>query len=195
MKKTIVIPSLAAILLALPLAASASVYEFNASLDGTQEAPTPTAAIATGLATLKYDDMGTLADLSDDRFGLTLAAFDLTGTVSGAHIHAPGAIGVPAGVVFDLIAAPGAVKLDTGATFLYGIQHADGPDMVGGDSFLTVLKSGMAYLNLHTAAYSGGEIRGQLVQVATAPEPSEYALMLAGLALVGMAVRRRGKTR
>jgi hypothetical protein len=51
------------------------------------------------------------------------------------------------------------------------------------------LDSGRAYLNIHTSMFAGGEIRGFLQPV---PEPGTYAMMVAGLGLVGfMAVRRR----
>jgi len=38
---------------------------------------------------------------------------------------------------------------------------------------------------------SSGEIRGQLIEVAAVPEPETYALMLAGLGLVGYVTARR----
>ncbi|OYW28321.1 MAG: hypothetical protein B7Z51_08260, partial [Methyloversatilis sp. 12-65-5] len=46
---------------------------------------------------------------------------------------------------------------------------------------------GKAYLNLHSSEFPGGEIRGFLAPV---PEPETYALMLAGLGLIGWAARR-----
>ena len=64
-------------------------------------------------------------------------------------------------------------------------------------SFLSMLQSGLAYVNLHTPGplgFPGGEIRGQLLEVAVVPEPETYAMLLAGLALVGtVAGRRRSK--
>lgn len=45
------------------------------------------------------------------------------------------------------------------------------------------------YFDIHTEAFPGSAIRGQLV--AAVPEPEAYALMLAGLGLVGWAARRR----
>ena len=53
------------------------------------------------------------------------------------------------------------------------------------------LNAGMAYLNVHTNAFGGGEIRGFLTAVTPIPEPETYALLLAGLASLGVAARRR----
>ena len=50
------------------------------------------------------------------------------------------------------------------------------------------LNSGQAYLNLHTTAFPGGEIRGQFAAV---PEPGTWALMITGFGLVGATLRRR----
>ena len=49
------------------------------------------------------------------------------------------------------------------------------------------LAGGMAYLNIHSSMFPGGEIRGQLA--AATPEPG--TLLLAGVALAGFALRRR----
>ncbi|MBL8277508.1 MAG: FxDxF family PEP-CTERM protein [Pelomonas sp.] len=50
------------------------------------------------------------------------------------------------------------------------------------------LNSGNAYLNVHSSAFAGGEIRALLVPV---PEPETYALMLGGLGVLALAARRR----
>lgn len=57
------------------------------------------------------------------------------------------------------------------------------------DALVAGLDAGRAYLNVHTSQFPGGEIRG--FPVAVIPEPKTYALMAAGLALVGLVVRRR----
>jgi hypothetical protein len=53
------------------------------------------------------------------------------------------------------------------------------------------LGAGTAYLNVHTTAFPGGEIRGFLTAVTPVPEPETYALFLTGLAWLGVAARRR----
>lgn len=58
-------------------------------------------------------------------------------------------------------------------------------------SFLDLLQSGLAYVNVHTALDPGGAVRGQLLPVAVVPEPEGYAMLLAGLGIVGLIARRR----
>ena len=50
------------------------------------------------------------------------------------------------------------------------------------------LLGGLTYLNVHSTAFPGGEIRGFVVQI---PEPEVYALLLAGLAVIGVSMRKR----
>jgi hypothetical protein len=48
--------------------------------------------------------------------------------------------------------------------------------------------AGQSYLNIHTTLFPGGEIREFLVPV---PEPQSYALILAGLGMMALILRRR----
>jgi hypothetical protein len=50
---------------------------------------------------------------------------------------------------------------------------------------------GLTYLNVHSTAFPNGEIRGFLVAV---PEPESYAMLLAGLAVLGFMARRKRLT-
>lgn len=185
--------SLAAAVAACATAAQADVWQFTAHLTPTQEVP-PTASDAHGLAALFYDDQGTTSQL-DDTYSLTLSVFDLTGPAIGMHIHGAAAPGENAPVRVDLSVAP-FVHWNVGGTLLLGgdaIPVAMVPDTPPGEtnpgypamSFLDMLDGGLAYVNVHTPNYPGGEVRGQFMAVSSpVPEPAGYALMLAGLGVL-----------
>jgi hypothetical protein len=153
----------------------------------------------------------TLVTINDDTFTLRVQAVfsGLTGDTSAAHIHCcttnplegfagvstqvPSFVGFPLGVkagsydqTFDMTQAsswnPAFITANGGTT------------ATAFATLLTGVVAGKAYLNLHTSAASGGvpggEIRAFLVPV---PEPETYALMLAGLGLVGWVASRRRK--
>ncbi len=67
-------------------------------------------------------------------------------TATAGHIH-KGAIGVSGGVIFPFINLTSPINLTTPP--LDAAQEAD-------------LMANLYYVNLHSAAYPGGEIRGQL---------------------------------
>ena len=182
MKLSILLASAA--LLATPLAANALVYQFNASINGAQEVPV-SVATGTGLATLFYNDMGTLLT-TDDSYSFSLSAFGLSGVATGFHIHAAALAGFNAPVVVNLNSSSFA-SLNVGGTLLVGGAGVAPPNA----TFLSNLLASKAYVNLHTVTKPGGEIRGQLIQVTAVPEPSTYALLLAGIAALGFVARRR----
>ena len=184
MQKTLATAIAAAALFATPLAANALVYQFTTSLSGANEVP-PNARTATGIATLFYDDKNSVLT-TDDSFNFALAAFGLTGVATGAHIHAPAPVGANAPIVVPLNVAPFSI-FNSGGTVLIGGADVAPPYA----AFLSQLQAGLTYVNVHTALFPGGEIRGQLAQVSVIPEPETYALMLAGLTAVGFVARRR----
>jgi hypothetical protein len=120
---------------------------FGAALTGAAERPTPVSTTAAGYASLT---------LEGDRLSLLIGYRGLSGTLAAAHIHGPATAAGTAGVQFDL--APfhrGAFGVDgvfSGAVTLLPEQKA-------------ALLRGELYLNLHTAAHPGGELRGQVVPV------------------------------
>lgn len=173
--------------LAVPVSAHAVVYQFNANINGSNEVPS-NASTGNGIATLFYDDKNT-AITTDDSYDFALAVFGLTGTVTGAHIHAPAAAGVNAPVAVPLTAAPFTFS-NPGGTLLIGGSDVAPPY----SSFLSQLQGSLAYVNLHTALNPGGEIRGQLLQVAVVPEPSSVLMLLAGLGVGGLLMKKRART-
>jgi len=182
-------------------AAHAEIYQFNASIGGANENP-PNGSTANGLATLLYDDHDTAA-LLDDTFDFAASVFGLSGAPTAYHIHGAAGPSENAPVRLNLDATP-FVSAVVGTTLLIGGDDIMAPLVVPATpsgplnqgypamSFFDLLQGGLAYVNVHTAEFPGGEARGQLMPVAAAiPEPSTYALMLGGLALLGAAARRR----
>lgn len=104
-----------------------------------------------------------------------ILAFGIDMPLTGAHIH-QAAAGSNGPVVINFSAALSGSVVDADAAGI-NAGTADG-----------------YYVNLHNAAYAGGAIRGQLVYertVAAVPEPGRYALLLAGLGVIGWVSRRR----
>lgn len=176
-------------------AASAATI-WNVTLSGDQEVP-PVVTSRTGTATVELNDDQSLLTYTIDTFGFDIGGIktpnDATDDITGAHIHAAPA-GANGSVVFGIFSPQHdknnrfiTINGDTGLIQFRGVW--DAADVLNGAQpladQLTALLSGGLYLNVHTTAFPGGEIRGQIV-----PEPS--AVVLAGLALVGlMAARRR----
>jgi CHRD domain len=123
--------------------ASAATLHFQATLDGKSEVP-PTTSAGTGqlLATL---------DTTSKTLSYTLTFENLTGPATAAHFHGPAAAGASAGV---------AVAIGTAVTSPMTGTATLTDDQIKG------LTSGKWYVNIHTDANKGGEIRGQVMRTA-----------------------------
>jgi hypothetical protein len=136
---TIIAVAVAAMLAAAPL--RAEVVHFTAKLDGASETP-PNPSAAKGSAEVTLDtDARTIS--------WTMTYSGLSGPATMGHFHGPAAMGVAAGVQIPLtgdLASPikGSIDINDG-------QIGD-------------LRGGLWYVNIHTAKYPKGEIRGQLTQ-------------------------------
>ncbi|HVH66777.1 MAG TPA: CHRD domain-containing protein [Gemmatimonadales bacterium] len=127
---------------------------FVANLSGANERPAITTT-ATGTATFTY-----LSDIGSIFYRLDVANID---SAFAAHIHGPAADTANAGVVVTLFS--GQKGLGFTGTLAQGIVgEAGAPSGMTQDSLLVLLRNGQAYVNVHTKAHGGGEIRGQVVK-------------------------------
>ena len=134
------IAALTAASLALAPAAHAQSKTFKADATTAQEVP-PVAGAGKGNGTFTLNP--TTKELS---WNVTYSG--LSGDATAAHIHGPAAPGANGGVAINL-APNGAKSPITGKATLTDAQVAD-------------LAAGKYYMNVHTAANKGGEIRGQI---------------------------------
>jgi hypothetical protein len=123
------------------LAGPAFAEKFKATLDGKSEVP-PTTSSGKGTADIDYDP-------ASKKLSWKLTYSGLTGPATAAHFHGPAEPGKNAGVA---VAIPNATSSPAeGSATLTAAQAAD-------------LEAGKYYVNVHTAANPGGEIRGQVTK-------------------------------
>ena len=111
---------------------------FKATLTGAQEVPA-NASTATGEATLTFNTTTKI---------FTLAVTHTIASPTNGHIH-KAAVGVSGGVIFPFASFTSPISYTSPA--LDATQEAD-------------LNAGLYYVNIHTAAFPNGEIRGQLIK-------------------------------
>jgi hypothetical protein len=158
--------TLVAVGFALLAAASVSYGQsFTFTLEGLQEVP-PTPSPGTGMCTVFVDDPLNTVDVS-------CTYQDLLGNTTAAHIHAPAPPGVNAPVILPLPLNPPSGTAGSIMLMDAPLSEANIQNILGG----------LAYVNIHTVQFPGGEIRGQIV-----PEPSSLALLVIGA--LALAFRR-----
>jgi len=126
---------------AVAFAGPASAEKLKATLDGKSEVPATTTS-GSGTADLNYD-------AASKKLSWTVTYSGLSGPATAAHFHGPAEAGKNAGVA---VAIPNAAASPVkGEATLTDAQAAD-------------LLGGKYYINIHTAANPGGEIRGQVTK-------------------------------
>src|SRR5436189_5185471 len=130
---------------------------YTAQLNGANEAPTPVTTTATGHAVVTI--LGNTVTWKVD----VDAPID---SLIAGHIHRRAADSVAGNVRVDFtlgerVWAAGTTGPGITGTAAQGSTTLDAP----ADSMLAVIRAGRSYVNLHTRAHTGGEIRGTLVRV------------------------------
>jgi CHRD domain/PEP-CTERM motif len=175
--------------------AQAAPIIFTANLTGSAEAP-PNSSPGTGTASIVFDT--TLHTLS---INVTFSGF--VGTTTAAHIHCctasprAGTAGVasqtPNFAGFPLGVTSGSYSnlYDMSLISSYNAAFIAANGGTASSAELALFNgslAGSSYLNLHSTAFPGGEIRGFL-QLASVPVPGSIALL--GIGIAGMVCRKK----
>jgi hypothetical protein len=160
MKRLVALVAAATVLALLPAFVSGATDEvFTGTLSGAAEVP-PVATTAGGTVYVFINPAGTEIKYAVSYTGLS-------GPLLAAHIHV-GAPGVSGQIMFPLVAGPSTMFGSLTAANFQSTSSA--PTFA---SALAAIRSGNAYINLHTALHPQGEIRAQLKpQAAPAPTPT-----------------------
>ena len=124
----------------------AGIEVYTATLNGANEAPTQVTTTATGTAIVTV--LGNLVSWKVD----ILTPID---SIIAGHIHRRAADSVAGNVQVNF--NPAATGPGFTGTATVGSQANTA------DSILALMRAGRAYVNIHTKAHTGGEIRGTLV--------------------------------
>ena len=125
----------------ITFAGPAFAEKMKATLDGKSEVP-PNTSAAKGTADIDYD-------AASKKLTWKLTYSGLSGPATAAHFHGPAEVGKNASVAVPITNA-GSSPVEGSAT----LTDAQAADMM----------AGRCYVNVHTAANPGGEIRGQVTK-------------------------------
>ncbi len=125
-----------------PMAPS-TVQVFAATLSAAEEVPPAADSKGTGTAEVRLDT-------KTNEMTWKVSYSGMTGPATAGHIHGPAGKGANAGVVVPFPGVAGAASAE-GKGMITPTQYGD-------------LAAGLWYVNVHSAKYPGGELRGQLVR-------------------------------
>ena len=191
MKRALTVLALAATTLVAASSQAAPVY-YRAVASGPAE-ETPNGSPGSSVSAFEIDDLILRAEVPFR---------DLSSPAISAHIHcctvdpfrgvAPIAIpftDFPLQVTAGLYSA--SIDLGDPASYDADFLAANGgtPQLASG-ALINAFNGNQAYINIHSAAYPAGEIRGFAV-AAPIPEPATWATMGMGLGMLALLARRR----
>ncbi|PYT00706.1 MAG: hypothetical protein DMF63_06615 [Acidobacteria bacterium] len=136
------------VLILMSAAAASAQQRFVASLDGQQEVPA-NASAGKGTCTIVLNAAQTSIAVNCTFTGLGTPA-------NAAHIHGNAAVGTNAPILFGFTGVPAATSGTIGP-----LNFAVTPQQV------TDMRNHLHYVNIHSTALPGGEIRGQVKQAHT----------------------------
>ena len=199
MKKLLRASLLTGLLCVLASASQAQILFYTATLTGPAESPS-NASPGTGFTTVTINVGANTMRVQSSFTGLT-------GNTTASHIHAAtaapgeGTAGVatqtPSFAGFPLGVTSGSMDtmFDMTLTSSFNAAYVTANGGTAASAFTalrTSIANGTAYVNIHTTAFPGGEIRGFLAP-ASAPEPGTLALVLLGG--MGVLIYRRKVSR
>jgi plastocyanin len=140
---------------AVVVQSSANQPSFTALLNGANERPNPVTTNGRGFASFS---------LSGGTVQYVVTFSGLTAPPTMAHIHGPGSASQAVGVLVDFPTTGQTLNngVLTGSFTAASIRGAGGQPPISLDSLLSLMRVGNAYVNVHTPANPGGEIRGQI---------------------------------
>ena len=166
MKRLLFIVSVVSLALTAP-SATAGIVNLTATLDGAQaNAGAGSGALGTGTANMTLDTDTNLLTWNISWAGLS-------GPVTAMHFHGAANPNQNAAVQIDIGAVSGLNTPSIGNLIVADQQEAD-------------LLAGLWYINIHTAQFPPGEIRGQVLveQGDSVPAPAAGLLMIMGVLLL-----------
>jgi hypothetical protein len=145
--------------LAFSAAAQAQTITFTANLHGGNEVPGVSTGSA-GTATVTWNTSTRAGTYRVDVYNMPVGT-------TASHIHA-GASGVAGPVIVNFTVPAGGISNDYGLTGTFGCTDVvvRAPQGINScEDFEQALMLGNTYVNVHSSANPGGEIRGQLTRV------------------------------